>query len=107
MLRFLLPVIEEDVLPQLGYVGIAVDAFAVMCQHKELDVTGQRKHCPRRLAEHCRSDGVRFRQEGVTVRHACGRHQLDPAEQFLVLDLLAGEANQRFERRLVARGARR
>ena len=41
-------------------------------------------------------------QEPVARRHARGDQRLDAAEQLLVLQLLVGEADQRFERRLVA-----
>ncbi len=42
------------------------------------------------------------RQERVALRHLRRGHLLEPAEQFLVLQLLVGEAHQRLERHLVA-----
>src|SRR5689334_17598879 len=47
VLALFLPVIEEDVLEQLGQLAIRIDAFTVVELCEQLDVQRQRKHCPR------------------------------------------------------------
>ena len=50
VLAFLLPVEEEDILVELGEIGILADAFTVMRLREQLDVQGQRQHGPAALA---------------------------------------------------------
>ena len=69
---------------------------------ENFDVTRQREHGPGRFAENKIGNDVRLRKEPIAVRHLLGRQQLDPAEQPLMLQLFIGEADQRFERGLIA-----
>ena len=103
VLRLLLPVEQEHVLPQRREVrrrarcssGSAPGVNSSMSQR-------QREHRPGRLAQHRAGDVVGLRQERVARGHADGGHALEAAEQLLVLQLLVGEAHQRLERDLVA-----
>jgi hypothetical protein len=67
-----------------------------------LDHAGERKHRPRGLAQHEPRDVVRPRHEAVTRGHAARDHAVYAPEELLVLELLFGEAHERFERGLVA-----
>ena len=97
-----LAVVEEHVLPELGHVGLRLDALVIVREHEELDVAGQRQHRPRGLRQHRRRDGIGLRHERVAFGHAVCAHPLDSAEKLLVLDLLVAEAHQRLQRVLVA-----
>ena len=52
VLRLLLPVEQEHVLPQRVEVVVGLDAAAVVRLRKQLDVAGQRQHGPGRRGEH-------------------------------------------------------
>ena len=102
MLRLLLPVIQEDVLPELRKIGIRLDARPVVRLREQLDHAGEREHRPRRLAKDDRGHLVRLWQELISRRHARRDHRLDAPEQLLVLELLVGEPDERLQRNLVA-----
>src|SRR5215471_5490493 len=102
VLAFLFPVEEEDVLVELGEIGVLTDAFTVMGLREQLDVQGQCQHGPAALAQHHRGDLVRVPSEAVTGRHHLGGQRFDAAEQRLVLQLLVTEPNQRLERDLIS-----
>jgi hypothetical protein len=97
---------EEHVLPEVGYLGIAVDALAVVIEREELDVAGEPEDGPGALAQHGVGDCVGLGHELVALGHALGHHRLEPAEELLVLQLLVGEAHERLEDDLVAQGMR-
>src|SRR5690606_38192715 len=78
------------------------DAGAVVCEGEKLDAACERQNRPRAHAEHERCDVVRLRDERVAGGHALGNQQFDAAKQFLMLQFLVGETDQRLERRLVA-----
>ena len=102
VLRLLLPVEQEHVLPEVGQVRVGLDALAVVQLREQFDVERQPEHRPRRRTEHRLRDVVGLRQELVAGRHALARHLLEAAEHLLVLQFLVGEAHEGFERDLVA-----
>ena len=102
VLAFLLPVVEEHVLEQLGELGVGLDALAVVELGEQLDVQRQRQHRPGALAEHGAGDVVGVDVEAVAVGQHVADHRVDAAEQRLVLQLLVAEPHQRLERNLVA-----
>ena len=101
MLRFLFPVVKKHVLPKLGQTDVRIDALAIVRQHEELDMAGQREHCPSGLRKYGRRDGIRLRHECVTVGHPRCAHALDATEELLVFDLFVPHADQRLERSLI------
>jgi hypothetical protein len=82
--------------------GVWLNALSIVQLSEQLDVQRQSQHRPCTLAEHRPSDGVRVDVEAIAVRQHLADHRVDAAEQSLVLQLLVTEANQRFERNLVA-----
>ncbi len=102
VLRLLAPVVHEDVLPQLGELGVGRDARAVVRHHEQLDEAGEAEHRPGGLAQHRLRHGVRLGHEAVARGHVHGHHRFQAPEQLLVLDLFVGGAHQRLERLLVA-----
>ena len=102
VLRLLLPVKQEDVLPQRIDLRLPVDAAAVVGLREELDVADQRQHGPARCRQHRLRHGVGLRHEVVARGHAGRDHLLQAAEHLLVLELLVGEAHHRLERHLIA-----
>ena len=102
MLAFLLPVIEEHVLEQLGELGVGIDALAIVELGEQLDIQRQRQHRPGALAEHGMGDGVGVDVEAIAGGQNVADHRVDAAEQRLVLQLLVAEPDQRLERNLVA-----
>ena len=102
VLRFFFPVEQEHVLEQSRQVFGRTDARAVVRLAEQLDVAGQRQHGPGAFAENEVGHVVGRDVEAIARRHALGHEPLDAAEQLLVLQLLVGEADQRFERGLIA-----
>ncbi len=70
----------------------------------DLDATRQRQHGPRGFAEHERRDLVGLRHEAITRGHRIRGQQFDTAEQFLMLQFFIREANDGFQRGLIAEG---
>ena len=87
MLAFLLPVIEEYVLEQLGEFGVVFNALSIVQLSKQLDVKRQSQHRPCTLAEHRPGDCVGVDVEAIAVRQHLADHRVDAAEQSLVLQL--------------------
>jgi hypothetical protein len=102
VLTFPLPVIEEDVLEQLGELGVGLDTLAIVELGEQLDVQCQRQHRPGALAEHRVGDAVGVDVETVTCGQNVADHGVDATEQRLVLKFLVTETHQRFERNLIA-----
>ena len=103
VLRLLLPVEQEDVLPQLGQASASGDAGAVVGLREQLDVAASapappRCSCRARTPATASASAV----ERVAGRHVGRHHRFDAAEQLLVLQLLVGDAHQRLQRDLVA-----
>src|SRR6185312_3087875 len=102
VLRLLARMMEEDVLPELGRFRIRRDALAIVSEHEDLDMAGEREDGPRRFRKDCARDIVGVRQERVSGGHPGRAQALDAAEKLLMLDLLVAEAHERLERMLVA-----
>ena len=103
VLAFLLPVIKEHILEELGELGVGIDALAIVELSEQLDIQGQRQDRPAALAEHRVGDGIGVEVEAVAAGQNLADHRLDAAEQRLVLQLLVAEPNQRLERHLIAK----
>jgi hypothetical protein len=103
MLAFLLPVIQEYILEQLGELGVGVDALAIVSLSEELNIQCQRQHRPSAFAEHCAGDRVGVEIEAVAAGQNLADHRIDAAEQRLMFQLLVAEPDQRLDHNLVAK----
>jgi len=102
VLAFLPPVKQEDILEQLGELGIGVDALAIVQLGEQLNIQRQSQHRPGALAKNSVGDRVVIDVEAITGGQDVADHRVDKAEQRLVLQLLVTEPYQRLERNLVA-----
>jgi hypothetical protein len=99
----LIPPMEQKHIPeQRAQLFARSDALLVVSLHEQLDVTREREHAPRALAEHVARDVVRVRHPGVTGRHARRDHGFHATEELLVLQLFAREAHESLKRSLIA-----
>src|SRR4029077_5515934 len=70
---------------------------------KQFDMTGERQDSPCACGKHSSGHIVWISNSTIAVRHMRCNHHLHVPEQFLVLDLLVGEAHQAFQRELIAK----
>src|SRR5262245_32128988 len=101
VLAFLLPMIEEHVLEQLGEFGVGLDALAIVELREQLDVESQRQHGPGTLAEHRMGNRIGVDVEAIAFGQNVTDHRVYAAEQRLVLQFLVAESDQRLESNLV------
>src|SRR4051812_32708924 len=92
---------QKYVAPKLRETFVVLDAALVVDLREDLDVARERKYGPRRLAENEVRHVVRIRRELVPRRHARRGQRLDAPEQFLVLQLLVAETDERLQGELI------
>jgi AraC-like DNA-binding protein len=80
VLALLPPVIEQDVLEQLGELGVRINVLAIVKLGKQLNVQRQCKHRPGALAEYSAGDAIGVDVEAIALGKHIADHGVDAAD---------------------------